>query len=374
MRLLDRYLLRELLVPLGYCLGGFLLFWISFDLLSELNHFQKQRLQVLDVVEYYLVKTPELLLVVIPIALLLALLYALTNHARHQELTAMRAAGVGVWRITLPYLAVGFAFSFILFGLNEFCVPSGAEAAEEIANRRLSPQEGAARRQWQTNLFFNNTHDNRVWQIGAYNVKTHEMRDLQMDWRLPDGSRQQFNADRATWTNRTWLLWGSVQKLAFPPSGTDLPTRSQADLLLMPELSEKPARIKSEIKISKLDSIKDAKKAQLSIKEIRHYLQWHPRLEAKKYALLMTKLHNRFATPWTCVVVALIAIPFGAASGRLNVFVGVASSIFICFAYFILRELSLALGSGSYVDPWLAAWAPNMFFSVTGIILTFRIR
>jgi lipopolysaccharide export system permease protein len=350
------------------------LFWISFDLLSELNHFQKQRLQVLDVVEYYLVKTPELLLVVIPIALLLALLYALTNHARHQELTAMRAAGVGVWRITLPYLAVGFAFSFILFGLNEFCVPSGAEAAEEIANRRLSPQEAAARRQWQTNLFFNNTHDNRVWQIGAYNVKTHEMRDLQMDWRLPDGSRQQFNADRATWTNRTWLLWGSVQKLAFPPSGTDLPTRSQADLLLMPELSEKPARIKSEIKISKLDSIKDAKKAQLSIKEIRHYLQWHPRLEAKKYALLMTKLHNRFATPWTCVVVALIAIPFGAASGRLNVFVGVASSIFICFAYFILRELSLALGSGSYVDPWLAAWAPNMFFSVTGIILTFRIR
>ena len=32
MRLLDRYLLRELLVPLGYCLGGFLIFWISFDL------------------------------------------------------------------------------------------------------------------------------------------------------------------------------------------------------------------------------------------------------------------------------------------------------------------------------------------------------
>lgn len=374
MRLLDRYVLRELLVPLGYCLGGFLMFWISFDLLSELNHFQKQRLQVVDVAEYYLVKTPELLMVVLPIALLLALLYALTNHARHQELTAMRAAGIGVWRITLPHLAMGFLFSLILFGLNELCVPSGVEAAEEISNRRLSPPGSGARRQWQTNLFFINTHDDRVWQIGAYQVKTHEMVDLQMDWRWPDGSRQQYNAEHATWTNHAWLLWGRVQKLEFPPGGTDLPTKSQADSLVMPELSEKPGRIKSEIKISKLDSIKDAKKAQLSIQEIRHYLQWHPRLDAKRQALLTTKLHNRFATPWTCLVVALIAIPFGAASGRRNVFVGVASSIFICFAYFIVRELSLALGSGSYVTPWLAAWAPNLFFSAAGIILTFRIR
>ena len=49
MRLLDRYLLRELLVPLGYCLGGFLIFWISFDLLTELSGFQEQNLTAADV-------------------------------------------------------------------------------------------------------------------------------------------------------------------------------------------------------------------------------------------------------------------------------------------------------------------------------------
>src|SRR4026207_26710 len=82
MRLLDRYLLRELLVPLGYCLGGFLVFWVSFDLLSQLDEFQEKKLRVLDLAEYYLVKMPDLLLIVMPVALLLALLYALTNHAR----------------------------------------------------------------------------------------------------------------------------------------------------------------------------------------------------------------------------------------------------------------------------------------------------
>jgi lipopolysaccharide export LptBFGC system permease protein LptF len=37
MRLLDRYLFRELLVPLAYCLGGFLIFWNAYDLFTELQ-------------------------------------------------------------------------------------------------------------------------------------------------------------------------------------------------------------------------------------------------------------------------------------------------------------------------------------------------
>src|SRR4051812_35218227 len=107
MRLLDRYLLRELLIPLTYCLAGFLVFWISFDLLAELSGFQEDGLTAAEISRYYLLKAPELLVVVIPIALLLALLYALSNHARHHELTAIRAAGVSLARLSVPYLAVG---------------------------------------------------------------------------------------------------------------------------------------------------------------------------------------------------------------------------------------------------------------------------
>ena len=70
MRLLDRYLLRELLVPLGYCLGGFLMFWIAFDLFTELEGLQENKMRAGDVISYYLVRTPEFLVMVMPIALL----------------------------------------------------------------------------------------------------------------------------------------------------------------------------------------------------------------------------------------------------------------------------------------------------------------
>jgi len=63
-----------------------------------------------------------------------------------------------------------------------------------------------------------------------------------------------------------------------------------------------------------------------------------------------------------------------AASGRRNVFVGVASSIVICFAYFVLQQLGLALGTGGYIIPWLAAWIPNLSFGLLGLWMTARVR
>src|ERR1700722_10488206 len=98
MRLIDRYLLRELLVPLAYCLSGFIIFYAAFDLIFHIAQFQEAHLGFLDVVNYYIVTLPGVLAeYVIPVSLLLALLYALTNHSRHNELIAVRAAGVGIW-------------------------------------------------------------------------------------------------------------------------------------------------------------------------------------------------------------------------------------------------------------------------------------
>src|SRR5215831_13719039 len=121
MRLLDRYLLRELLVPFGYCLAGFLIFFIAADVFGHMAGFQTQKLRGADVAEYYFAGLPAMLAkyYLLPISLLLALLYALTNHSRHHEITAIRAAGVSLFRLCMPYFAVGILASLALFALNE---------------------------------------------------------------------------------------------------------------------------------------------------------------------------------------------------------------------------------------------------------------
>jgi len=373
MRLLDRYLFRELLTPLALCLGGFWVFWVSFDAFNTLADFQEAKLRLLDIVEYYAAMTPDFMVTVLPIVLLLALLYTLTNHARHNEITAMRAAGVSLWRVCVPYLAVGLAASALLFGLNEWCVPRGGDAAERILNRYVQKPGDASRQTELRNFGFTNARGHRAWFIAEYLVKTAEMVKPQVDWTSPDGSSYRLYADRAIRTNHVWVFF-NVAEYSQADAGAPLVPSLQTNLLAMPEFNETPAEIRSEIKISAYQNQRRTRKADIPLTDIWDYLRLHPSLPPGDSGWLFTKLHGRLAAPWTCLVVVLIAIPFGAASGRRNLFVGVAGSIFICFSYFVVQQVGLALGSGGHLPAWLAAWLPNLLFGAMGLGLTARVR
>lgn len=348
MRLLDRYLLRELLQPLAFCLCGFVMFLITMDLFNQLNEFRNRQLSAAEVAEYYFVTIPDSLATILPVALLLALLYALTNHARYNELTAIRAAGVSLWRLSLPYLAVGFVSTVALAVLSEYWLPDVDQRSEAILNRHTGGQASEAPGQALRNFGFTNGRDRRTWHVGFYDPARFEMRDPKVDWNLPDGSHRELIARRALWTNGAWTFFGVLEN-TYAPDGSltnrFLPTNAVAHA----EFHETPDIIRSEIKISRRLGSRLGKKAEIPITEIYDYLRLHPDLESRDAAWLLTRLHTRLADPWRCLIVVLIALPFGAASGRRNVFVGVASSIFIGFSYFGVQQMSVALGSGGHL-------------------------
>jgi lipopolysaccharide export system permease protein len=369
-RLLDRYLLRELLVPLGYCLSGFLVFWLAFELFSEMGELQDHKLRGGDILQYYLARIPEFLVVVIPVALLLALLYTLTNHARHHELTAIRAAGVSVWRLCVPYLGIGLAATAVLFGLNEFCVPRTSERAERIFNRRMERPKMAG----VPNAGLANLREKRTWFAGEYNPKTGEMLNPQVLWTMRDGSELWLLASRAVRVNGIWNFFNAREFSATSDTNSMLAPLVQTNVLTMPQFRETPEEIQSEINISKGMSLQGWNKADIPISQILDYLRLHPQPPDSIKPWLYTKLHGRLAMPWTCLVVVLIATPFGTMTGRRNVFFGVAGSLVICFVYFVLQKFALALGTSGYVAAWLAAWVPNLSFGFAGLCMMMRIR
>jgi lipopolysaccharide export LptBFGC system permease protein LptF len=150
----------------------------------------------------------------------------------------------------------------------------------------------------------------------------------------------------------------------------------KTNTLAMPEFTETPEQIRSEIRLAPYMAsiVRGMKKSDIPINEILNYLRLHPNPRRADRDWLYTKLHGRLAAPWTCMVVVLIAIPFGAASGRRNVFVGVAMSIGICFAYFVLQQIGLTAGTAGWLPPWLAAWLPNIAFGSAGAWMTSRVR
>jgi lipopolysaccharide export system permease protein len=373
MRLLDRYLFRELLTPLAYCLGGLVLLGNCFTLFGELEKLQERKLHLLDVLEYSAAITPEFLVMVLPITLLLALLYTLTNLSRSNELTAMRAAGISLGRICAPYFWVGAALSVALFVLNESVVPRSSDWKNEIMARHVQAPGDIESKNEFRNFGFTNARGQRAWFMSEYRLATAEMIKPQVSWRMPDGSIKLLRADRAVHTNGIWIFFNAAEYSQADASAPLVPTL-QTNELAMPQFDETPRQIRSEIKISSYQSLKKNRSSDIPLTDIFAYLRLHPNLTPADSGYLFTKFYGRLAAPWTCLVVVLIAIPFGASTGRRNLFVGVAGSIFICFAFFVIQQVSLAFGSGGDLPAWLAAWLPNLIFGALGLALMLRVR
>lgn len=369
MRLLDRYLLRELIVPLALCLSGFLILWISMDLLNEMDRFRAAQMNSTDMVEYYLLKLPGDLPQILPVALLLALLYSLTTLARHNELIAIRCAGISIWRMSAPFYAIGILLSGTLFLITDFWLPDSQGARERILTRRLPNAES---RTDLSGKFRFQSGDNRLWEAASFDKKRWVFQNPSLEWTLPDGRIHTILAKQAHYTNDIWRFEDVHHWIKESPD--DTPAARPAPFLEFPEITETPEIFLKEIQFKSFRKDQLIKKSRFPLRDILLYLKHKTNLDDEESDMIYTQFHARLAAPWTCLVVVMIAIPFASLSGKRNVFVGVASSIVFCFAYFILQRFGLALGINGTLPPWLAAWGPNLSFAALGIGLAWKLK
>lgn len=372
MRLHDRYLFRELLTPLAYCLGGFLIFWVSYFFFTEMDTIQEHQLGLLDAAEYALAMMPGFFVMVLPFTLLLALLYALTQHARHNELTALRAAGVGLWRLCLPYFVVGLVAAGVYFALNEIAAPRAAAWSEQILSRHGQTKAAQQSKTRYVNCNFRSSAG-RIWHIDEYDAAAKTMVNPNVTWTLPDGSWRALRAAKAERTNDVWVFFNAQMFVQAGPAGNLRPAFTTNEIA-MPDFDETPRAILTNLKFTDSQGLLASRSLDIPLKDLRAYMRLHPNMPGQEKAKVLTKYYGRLAAPWTCLVVVLIAIPFGAKSGRRNLFFGVAGSIFICFAFFVLQQVCLALGMNDQLPAWLAAWLPNLAFAAAGGILILRTR
>ena len=370
MRLLDRYLFRELFTPLAFCLVGIQSFIIFVTVIVDAEKVQEAKLHFFETIEYAVAASMDYITIVLPISLLASFLMALTHHARYNEITAMRAAGIGLWRICLPYFLVGLIASGALFVLNELVVPRSLDWAAHMLSRNNKPVATAS---GPNRLSFTNERDHSKWVAADYHAGTGEMLGVILDWTLPDGSSYELRAGRGVRTNDIWTFY-NVQEVVQSNAAAQFMPLLKTDVLAKPEFDETLREIRAETKVNSYLESAGQHNPNIPFNDVLGYLRWHPNLSPMEKGKLLTDLHDRIAMPFTCLIVALIAIPFGAAPGRRNLFFGVAGSIFICLTYFLLQRVSLALGSSGTWPAWLAAWLPNLFFTLLGLILTSRIR
>ena len=105
--LLDLYVLKKFLVPFFYSIVGFVAIWFVWDLSSNAPDFIQGHISFGMLVQFYLTQIPEVMVLSIPVAILLALLYSFTQMSRHNEIISMLCSGRSLYRIFLPFVFVG---------------------------------------------------------------------------------------------------------------------------------------------------------------------------------------------------------------------------------------------------------------------------
>jgi len=147
MTILDRYLLNKFLIPFLYGVSGFISVWLVWDLSVNLPDFLSGHATFALVARYYLLQIPSVIVLSVPVGLLLALLYTLTQMSRRNEIISMLCAGMSLYRIFIPLVIVGLVMTGVLATLNYRLAPQSGSSSEEIrarSNQVRSPSTESA--------------------------------------------------------------------------------------------------------------------------------------------------------------------------------------------------------------------------------------
>ena len=138
MRILTRYVLREYVVPLSYCLTGFVSIYILFEMFGSFSRLTAAKPGWEKIVRYFAGYLAPYFEWLAPACLMLATLYTMWNFCRHSELVAMRASGIGFFAIVKPLLFVAALMAVFVAYVNEVFVPANAQWAKQFRDARFS--------------------------------------------------------------------------------------------------------------------------------------------------------------------------------------------------------------------------------------------
>jgi len=110
---------------------------IFVDMVGNLSKFIDKEVPLAVIIKYYIFYIPYLIILVLPIAMLLASLFSLSQMANHNELTAIRSAGISLTRILIPLFIFGLLISTFALGFGEKIVPSANQEKTKIEDEYI---------------------------------------------------------------------------------------------------------------------------------------------------------------------------------------------------------------------------------------------
>jgi LPS export ABC transporter permease LptG len=299
---------------------------------------------------------------VIPLSVLLAVLIAFGLLHKTNEITAMKATGVSIYRTIIPILFIAMALAFGLFLLDESYLPYANKRAETLRNSikgrpaqtyrrpakwiigQHSSPNGGKEEDWK--IYYYKFYDPDRDQFGSLSFFSLDPRTFQITERA--------YASRARWEEhlRKWVFENGWRRSFNGDTVTDF---RQFDVETLAAMSEPPNYFNKEVR----------QYSEMNYDELKNYIR---DLQQSGFDVvrLRVQLQKKIAFPLITLVMAILAVPFALSGGRRGALSGVALALLIAVVYQLTAGLFEALGNVNQLPPAVAAWMPDVIFGLAG--------
>jgi LPS export ABC transporter permease LptF/LPS export ABC transporter permease LptG len=357
--IVDRYLIREYLLFLGFgtLVGAILI--VVVDLLQTLDRFLRAKPPLTTILEHFAFRMPGELYKGLPMIVLIATVFLFLSLSRQRELDALKAAGISLYRVSLPILLVAGAISVLAVAFQEVALPDINAKAEEVDRVKIRGQL-PRHLQRQTQIWYRSS-DTRFLRMSLLDPVGKSMEGLTVveispDFRLMD----RLDARLAQWTPQGWQISdGVIRRVGAHNRVTAELFDSR--LLTMPE------------HIDDFIQIQNAPDT-MSFLELRAYVA-RLREGGHQVTRYVVQLYSKLAFPLVHVIMALVAIPFALVSPRSGGrAMGIGVAIVIAVGYWVVHSAALAFAQADLLPAALAAWTANIVFAGIGTALFLSAR
>jgi len=360
-QLVDTYILSTFLFYFALWLASLVFMTLIYNFFELIGDMIRNHIPLLKMFTYLFFLSPSLIYQSLPICVLLAVLGAFGVMTKNNEVTAFKACGVSLYRLSLPVLTASVLFSGALFAFDYYYVPSAnrkQDALRDEIKGRATQTYLNPNRKWiwgaESRIYYYKYFDpNQSLMAGVYVFELDPS-----TFRLT----REISAERAHWNPslKTWVFengWSSDFR------GPDRLFTHPFGGMTFPELSEAPDYFLKE-------ALQDK---QMNFLQLDRYIR---DLQQSGFdtVRLQVQFYRKFSVPIFALIMGMIAVPFAFLVGGRGAMTGIGVSIAIAIFYWGISIFFQKIGEVNQLPPAMAAWSPDAVFALGGLYLMTRMR
>ena len=368
MRKVSLYVLKEFLSFLWYIILAFIAIFVLVDLVENFDGFIDNKLKSGLIFLYYVFYLPYIVVLTLPVSMLLATMFSLGRLGGDNEIIAVKASGISLYRILLPLYVFSFLMGFVVMFFAESFVPRTNLYREDIMIQKNEYKFTFSRnREKDRNMVYLSNNDGRIIFARSYSSTNKIARNVFIIEQIQISSNENNNGDKKResllsridasymiFSNGMWTLHNAVVR-TFTDNGEVL---EHYKILPAPFIVRKPsdfARI-------------DLKPDEMNYFQLSSYIK-EVNDKGGDASDRLVDLYLKISFPFVSFVIVFFGAPMAAGSTKRGKTASFGIALVIAFIYYSLVHACQVLGRNNALEPFAAAWLPNLLFFCVGLFM-----